>query len=368
MSSPMTNAASDETPAGESSLSWEFGTAYDFFISLHVLHEPEKFGLRASWAAGVRSRLPAAERKFLEEIYAFFWVPLHWIFTLPQPKDAATVLYMLRQIPPAERLSALTFSKEVPPKVKDFLLSIQERKAWTPADVETLRAIEKEKGEQFTPKVAQAMLDWWAKAEEFGEKYYLALQAYYQVFFNEEEKRILPALQSAYANAQQLSQSLSTRQLINELTQGLEFDEKFYHQDIILGPAYWSTPLAFFVDLPPNRILLLFGARPPDASLVPGEQVPDSLLMALKALADPTRLRIMRYLEQEPQSPAMLARKLRLRAPTVTHHLNELRLAGLVQITLKGEGRQYSPRKDYLTHVCEMFNQFLHTQSGESEE
>jgi DNA-binding transcriptional ArsR family regulator len=356
-----------ELPA-ESRLKWEFGTAYDFFISLHVLHEPEKFGLRASWAAGVRSRLPAAERKFLEEINTFFWVPLHWIITLPEPKDAETVLFTLRQIPPSERLAALTFSKELPGEVKDMLLNIQSRRAWEAADLETLRLIEKGKGEQLSTKTAQAMLDWWAKAEEFGEKILPALQAYYQSFFSEEEKRILPALRTALDNAQALSQQLSIRQLITELTQGLEFEEKFYTQEIILGPAYWSTPLVFFADLAPQKMLLLFGARPPEASLVPGEQVPDSLLMALKALADPTRLRILRYLEQEAHTPAQLARKLRLRAPTVTHHLNELRLAGLVQITLTGEGRQYSPRKDYLAHVCEMFEQFLQTKFGEADQ
>ena len=36
------------------SLSWDLGTAYDFFISLHVLHNPDKFGLRGSWAAALR--------------------------------------------------------------------------------------------------------------------------------------------------------------------------------------------------------------------------------------------------------------------------------------------------------------------------
>lgn len=40
-------------------LYWDFGTAYDLFLSLHVLHEPDIFGLKASWAAGVRSRIPS---------------------------------------------------------------------------------------------------------------------------------------------------------------------------------------------------------------------------------------------------------------------------------------------------------------------
>ena len=48
-------------------LFWDWGTAYDFFVSLSVLHNPQTFGLRAAWAAGMRSRLPSGERESLEQ-------------------------------------------------------------------------------------------------------------------------------------------------------------------------------------------------------------------------------------------------------------------------------------------------------------
>jgi hypothetical protein len=35
-------------------LHWDYGTAYDLFVSLMVLHKPSKFGLRGAWAKGVR--------------------------------------------------------------------------------------------------------------------------------------------------------------------------------------------------------------------------------------------------------------------------------------------------------------------------
>jgi len=107
--------------------------------------------------------------------------------------------------------------------------------------------------------------------------------------------------------------------------------------------------------------LFLFGARPADASLVPGEVVPDALLRVLKALSDPTRLRIMHYLANEMLSPADLARRLRLRAPTVTHHLKTLRLAGLVRVML-GEGKeakQYAARLEAVAAACDSLKSFL---------
>jgi hypothetical protein len=67
-----TGAGSSDLPG----LTWEIGTAYEFFISLYVLHHPDEFGLRASWAAGVRSRLDPEARKTLEEaqeVMGFPW-------------------------------------------------------------------------------------------------------------------------------------------------------------------------------------------------------------------------------------------------------------------------------------------------------
>src|SRR5690606_27380083 len=59
--------AREETFTAPPRLTWDVGTVFDFFTSLYVLHKPADFGLRGVWAAGMRSRLPAAEREFLEQ-------------------------------------------------------------------------------------------------------------------------------------------------------------------------------------------------------------------------------------------------------------------------------------------------------------
>ena len=349
-------------------LRWDFGTAYDLFISLKILHDPGSMGLRPSWAAGVRSRLPQAERKFLEEIYSFFWMPLHWVYSLPQPKDAATAIFTLRQLPPSERLAAFSFSADVPPELQARLREVQARRTYTEADVEAVRAIDKAKGHTSSPGQVKSLLNWWTRAEEFGERYLAALQAYHQVFFAEEERRIEAPLRLALQKAQKLAEKLPLEQLIVELSQGVEFERSFFKPHLILAPVYWSSPLLLYLKVDEHTLMILFGGRPPGDSLIPGEAVPEGLMRALKALSDPTRLRILRYLEEEPHTPSQLARKLRLRAPTVTHHLAELRLAGLVQISIKGETRLYAPRKGYLEQLFQAFEQFLraeHPSEGE---
>jgi DNA-binding transcriptional ArsR family regulator len=94
--------------------------------------------------------------------------------------------------------------------------------------------------------------------------------------------------------------------------------------------------------------------------LVPGETVPDALLQALKAMADPSRLRILRYLSTEPLTQAELSRRLRLRAPTLTHHLSALRLAGLVHITVDVHTeRRYSARLEAVQAMVALLEKFL---------
>ncbi|MDD3948289.1 MAG: hypothetical protein PHT43_02360, partial [Anaerolineaceae bacterium] len=83
---------------------WDIGTAYDLFISLRILHEPERYSVRASWAAGVRSRVPVEYRPTLEEAAQIVSVPLKFIHSLNPPKNSAELLARLKTIPPRKVL------------------------------------------------------------------------------------------------------------------------------------------------------------------------------------------------------------------------------------------------------------------------
>jgi DNA-binding transcriptional ArsR family regulator len=353
-----------------SQLLWDWGTAYDLFISLGILHKPSKFGLRGAWAAGMRARLPTDAREMLEQSQSIIHLPFHWIYTLPEPKDGATVLWVLGQIPSEERLPTLALTPDEPGTCdkEKILRDVAARGAWDEKDQAALQDVwqceHEEKGAaQLSKKDLVYILDWWSRPGEFGDRYLEALRAYQEVFFAEEEKRIQPALQEALARAQELAEQLALPDLLEELSQGVRIVEWPKVTEIVLAPSYWTTPLLLFGNLSAERQIWLFGARPPDASLVPGQTVPDAMLRALKALSDPTRLRILRYLAQESLTPAQLARRLRLRAPTVTHHLKTLRLAGLLQLTLEGskDERRYATRSEAVAAAFESLKEFLET-------
>ena len=348
---------------------WELGTAYDLFISLDVLHEPARFGLRGNWAAGVRSRLPTKQREFLQDVlkYHHVWT-IPWLISLPQPKNSETVLGILEEIPPARRLPDV-MGAHMNQKYTEILYPVAEQGKWNEDDKQALYDLKvaDHKKEGKKKKVSddqiEMTLNIWANPAKFGEDWLGALNTYYEVFFHEEEARILSGLVQSTIQAQALAEQLPFAELLNELSQGLRFDcggtENI--KELIMIPSFWTTPLTYLGKLGEDeeRWVFVFGGRPSGMSLVPGELVPELLHNTLKALADPTRLRILKYLSEEPLTPAELARRLRLRPPTVSHHLDALRLARLVHVTLSKQGRRYEARREAIDATCALLDGFL---------
>lgn len=344
----------------EIDLVWDIGTAYDFFISLTVIHDPARYGLRGSWAAGVRSRMPVPEREILQRFSEIIW-PLPWVYSLPKPKNGQTILNILEDMPAEQRIPSLTAGKYCPESWEPLLLEVAEKGAWTEKDLDALiiRHKNHDLPRKKIEKKAKEMLALWADASEFADGILSAFQSYHENFYAEEEVRIQPALENALSKAKELADDLSLSDLMLNLSQGVLIEEWEGYERLILVPSFWSTPLMLFVPIDDKTEIRAFGARPANASLVPGEVVPDVLYQALKSLADPTRLRILRYLSDEPLSPAELARRLRLRPPTVLHHLDSLRLARLVQMTISHEGKRYTARPEAIKEVCKILENFL---------
>jgi DNA-binding transcriptional ArsR family regulator len=353
-------------------IAWEYGTAYELFVSLFVLTQPDQFGIRPAYAAGVRSRIPAAERKLLEDILPIFGLPLQWIHDLPAPRDAITALWALKQIPPAERMIKLQrldepdpFPSNDPKDVekhktgKEILLRVASAGKWNAEDAEFFKRLLSKKNEAVKSGSIERCLDWWSRPEELGEASLSALQAYYQSFFAEEEKRLEPILKESLMRAQERSSALSLDELFVELSQGVKLDDASRAPNFVFAPAFWQTPLILFEKLDMDTMLVLYGARPADMSVIPGETVPDGLVRTLKALADPTRLRILSYLAKEELASSELAKRLKLRAPTVTHHMNELRLAGLVNVNFKGADRRFTVRQEAVDIIHKTLKDFL---------
>ncbi len=82
----------------------------------------------------------------------------------------------------------------------------------------------------------------------------------------------------------------------------------------------------------------------------------DTVLRYLKALADESRLRILGILANDERSVEELATLLKLRAPTISHHLALLRAVELVEARAEGTTRYYRLRPQGLSAINRVFS------------
>ncbi len=342
-------------------IEWDFGSAFDFFISLFVIHHPDRFGLRAAWAAGVRSRLNLEDRQFMEEALTYMPVPLSWVNQLPlKEKNTRAVLDYFAGIPPEKRLITLFSPTEMPAEVTNAMARIHHQQRVTAEDLKAFRMILQNRTTPIKTREVKQMAEAFLDPAAFGERLLSVFNSYFQSFFAEEEERILPALLDGLQFAKKQAKELPLAQLVDLLSHGVKVADLDTFQKVILTPSYWSSPLNFFYPPRPEELLFVFGCRQDTQNLIPGEYVPDSLVSGLKALADPTRLRILHYLYEGTTTPSSLARRLRLRAPTVIHHLNTLRLAGMIKVTIKSSGeRCYSLHQDAIDAAFQQVNAII---------
>lgn len=342
-------------------IQWKTGTAYDLFVSLAVLHEPTIFGLRPSWAAGVRQRIPAVKREFLENTLSFSSVPLKWLSELPEPGDARTALEAIEKLSPIDCLEELTLVSDTTTDVRECLHNIAHNGSWTESEIKILKEQYRWRESSYHPETLMKMASTWSEPQRSALLLHEAIQDYYQVFFAEEETRIRPALQTGLEHAQELATHMNLGSLIEELSHGIRFTPLENIVKFILVPSFWCSPLIFYSRLPEGKLLLLFGARPEFETIVPGAGPSPQLVNTLKALADPTRLRILKFLADRPLSTTELARMLRLRLPTVIHHLRSLRLSGLVQITVGETEKKFATRLEILDGLHQILGDFIRT-------
>lgn len=84
-----------------------------------------------------------------------------------------------------------------------------------------------------------------------------------------------------------------------------------------------------------------------------------SIALRLKALADPARVQLMSLLLAQAEAGCCtcdLAPAVGLSEPTVSHHLKQLREAGLVEGTRKGTNVYYRPRVEALGALCRVID------------
>jgi DNA-binding transcriptional ArsR family regulator len=123
--------------------------------------------------------------------------------------------------------------------------------------------------------------------------------------------------------------------------------------EVILFPTVHNRPINMYCFYEGMMIM----QYPVDAPEENEDQPPTCLLRFTHALADPERLRLLRYVSDEPKSLAEMCEELGKDEDTVKDQVMALRIAGLLRTHLLGSNRKekYSIRPDGVSEL----NMFL---------
>jgi DNA-binding transcriptional ArsR family regulator len=350
------------------SLEWDWGTAYDLILSLRSLFHPKEYGLPPPWAAGVRKRLSSQSQRDLKDFFSpaygfLVYMPLHLILEMDAPKNGEHLLSYLEQIPEQEfsrRMCRPVLNDEELTRITANALAGEEI---SEVDMEEYRRGIARSHVTTTPTAAEVrrVFAEMKNPEMTKQRWISAVREYYEAFFAEEEKRLAPTLEKMVEQAQETAKTASVPDLIERLSNGFTISKDIDLSRLVLVPSIWSHPFVTPMELSERELCLVWGAHPSGFKLVPGESVPNDAMLVLKAMNDPTRLRLLRLIANKPRSLISLSQEVKLSLPTVSHHIRELRGAGLIRLEVGGKGREnkYTVRWQSAQAAFEELEQFV---------
>ncbi|OGX68343.1 MAG: hypothetical protein A2189_05985 [Paenibacillus sp. RIFOXYA1_FULL_44_5] len=157
---------------------------------------------------------------------------------------------------------------------------------------------------------------------------------------------------------QLLLQSMDGVKLVELSTCGVVIEPQNGLDEIILIPTLHFRPLNNYMRFE-RMVLMQYSLDPPH--LDPNTP-PPQLMRLTRALADESRVRILKFIAASPKSFSEISEFSALTKGTVHHHMMNLRAAGLIRIhvtTAQNHMERFSFRTDALDNVPFWLNQFI---------
>ena len=145
---------------------------------------------------------------------------------------------------------------------------------------------------------------------------------------------------------------------VERATNGIRMVPEQAIRRIVLAPTYFGRPYNSLTKV--NDVQLVCYPIADSALGAAGHLAPPAATVRLyRALGDESRLRILYLLAERDRYLTELANELELSKPTISHHLAQLRSAGLVTMTQQGNLTYYTLRHDRIDEAGSELSAFL---------
>jgi DNA-binding transcriptional ArsR family regulator len=146
-------------------------------------------------------------------------------------------------------------------------------------------------------------------------------------------------------------------EFVERATGGVRWVPEAGTRRLFMSPSYFTRPYNYVFG---GRDWHMFAYPLADAALgADADAVPAASIRLYRALGDESRLRILRLLSAGDLYLTEIAERMGLSKPTISHHLAQLRAAGLVTITEAGALTYYSLRRDRAADAGVELTRFL---------
>ncbi|SEM07457.1 Helix-turn-helix domain-containing protein [Paenibacillus sp. cl141a] len=174
------------------------------------------------------------------------------------------------------------------------------------------------------------------------ENYTPLMKLWYEHYFSEVEPDLYHLLEEDAEEKRMLLPKMDDENLIEYASSGVILDN-VPQENVVLFPGTHFRPINTYCFY--DNVLLL--QYPIDIPEEDEDEPPVVLLRMTEALADPERLRLLRYIADEPKAVSEMAAELGQPYEQLMHHLMILRAAGLLRSHLKSENNErFSLRPD----------------------
>lgn len=371
---------------------------FDVFYALYALGSGASSPLDA-WTTKARQRLPNDFEQIARRVapLPIFWPLLADAWQgIPGEITFDAMLSQLREIPAGELQRNLLSGVFHDRGVVDSLMTQKRALGLVLGDEDLpgaglLEHFGLRPFDQSAPSV-KAMTSLLTRPESFRDELILVLRRFWQSGFERDWAALEPRLRADARRIEQQSENSKPGDLARDLKFPLDFDDKANEARPRNGApiAYdridrcYVIPSAFntrrwwakyeakkgkvTLYLPIVRVAGIANAAVEDERrAAPGSPAPTRINAesVFRALGDTTRYAIASILARTPTTSAELARSLNVSKPTITHHVQALRAAGLLSEAPDGGSTRLSLREDTVAALSEAAVEQLFAAKGD---